>query len=1461
MLGVEHVAVPEQVAKTNPLLNSDLFDAEDSSDEERGPAPSSPQPTQTNRSSKPIAFSDDDDSSDSGVNDPFVRNESGDNAGSDGEERTSPTPPDVSERAKSKRKPKAPREKKPRRAKKAEVQEIHSNSQRIVRESSLRLPYHKPAKKSLDDFFNRKPSSSSPFLKPVPLRGAKKLNGGLSAHKNSNGYSTKHSKSPSNNNKLQLDTKSSLSSTQDSDSLKLPSTPVEEFPIVANWLKNIEPAKADDPNGAKNGDMLSEEQIKAEPSTDKLENSEDIVQNSEEVEDSLNLTGILSQTQEEESQEYAKDDCIEKAGEGAGKTEPDSDEIASNAPAATPTTGVNENPAGGDSQVQDIDKESSQLVNGQTVSDQVNNDAPISSDKEQEPTATQPEDPQAIVDEKPQVPTQNDKELPVTPAPGQLQGTMSAAKRRQMLVEASLEKLKGFTPKLEGSPEAVIDLEGSDDDETPGPVLNPGLKKLMDRFAVHTKKAAAKKKRQVEVSVVSKEVDNDGKEDLKYDTVLTTLDGEEEEDPLLKVPGAKLLKLKDNLQVKMRLIREQARKKRKELYRLDNEELLEDGDEEDEEKKGKDEAELTDQTDTDYDPDEDNIKDDDDDEDDDEEMDEDDYEEPARRKCEFGDEEAEVDEDDEEDEYDEEEDEEEGEPKKDDDKAEMASGEESSDEEDDMGRRKITPTRVKRKKKLVLDEDDDDEDEEKMVLKIPEDDEPEVKESDARVKGPSNEPSESSRLSIAGSNSSSAKISTDTKNSFGFNLNGSKTMEMFDSNTRNSILTSDGDKKTTGDMSPTVGETTGFTWSALKKSKEDSAVKKNKEDNKDDQTSDVGNLKLDSASNSLDTSFEMFGSVIPGHQPGGGMRHAGKSSDAAEPFMPFSKQKSIMDSEPKSTPKLSELTMPVEDSQLLFRDESPLPSPGIHDSQRTGESQSFHFSFEEDETQSQFLDENGFLNVRPSVPKPKPVAKKLFNSSQPAATPNNMDELLGLCSGQFTGTQEPRASSPKGFGGTGPFSQITKGLGETQGGMDELLQLCSGTFAKTQAQGLNNKETNLAEENKKEGDDGSEASFHLVSDNESFHSNDEKDENEDKDKFKGLSSDEGEGGKKQGEEVAGEEGTKKRRRIKMIGSSDEEGEDEKKQVKVKKFKMFSQKKSKLIKKHFVENEAELSGSEYDSDEFYDAEDLADELEDDAGADQEDLGDEEELRDQVNKVHMKAVEDDDARRLRIYKELLLPDGDLHSDNKGRQRQFKWRNLNNYEDSMGDMFGQNSDGEVEDADNDEDTQWRMKRFEREQWLKENKQKQPDQEDEHEEVVAEEENSQFVKFMKTAVQKNRKIKAPAIPAAASNTNQQQDKEKDKRVSTPKAIKTRAKFHGSFLHRKDEVAKIAANTMANPNGPRMSRNFVFQAVSPDAQKSEAKRPQVKRSSSVSGVSGSMSAPKAKRPRMERSQSIFNHL
>ena len=57
-----------------------------------------------------------------------------------------------------------------------------------------------------------------------------------------------------------------------------------------------------------------------------------------------------------------------------------------------------------------------------------------------------------------------------------------------------------------------------------------------------------------------------------------------------------------------------------------------------------------------------------------------------------------------------------------------------------------------------------------------------------------------------------------------------------------------------------------------------------------------------------------------------------------------------------------------------------------------------------------------------------------------------------------------------------------------------------------------------------------------------------------------------------------------------------------------------------VSKDFFEEEAELSGSEYASDEDYDADDMPDELEQEE-ADKENVGTEDQLRDQVNKVHM------------------------------------------------------------------------------------------------------------------------------------------------------------------------------------------------------------------------------------------------
>lgn len=52
-----------------------------------------------------------------------------------------------------------------------------------------------------------------------------------------------------------------------------------------------------------------------------------------------------------------------------------------------------------------------------------------------------------------------------------------------------------------------------------------------------------------------------------------------------------------------------------------------------------------------------------------------------------------------------------------------------------------------------------------------------------------------------------------------------------------------------------------------------------------------------------------------------------------------------------------------------------------------------------------------------------------------------------------------------------------------------------------------------------------------------------------------------------------------------------------------------------------------------------------------------------LEEQVKRIHFKRMHADDQKELRMYKELLLADGDLHTDGPGRERRFRWTNLNN------------------------------------------------------------------------------------------------------------------------------------------------------------------------------------------------------
>ncbi|XP_016365385.1 claspin-like isoform X1 [Sinocyclocheilus rhinocerous] len=613
---------------------------------------------------------------------------------------------------------------------------------------------------------------------------------------------------------------------------------------------------------------------------------------------------------------------------------------------------------------------------------------------------------------------------------------------------------------------------------------------------------------------------------------------------------------------------------------------------------------------------------------------------------------------------------------------------------------------------------------------------------------------------------------------------------------------------------------------------------------------DTLSLAKDSSHNS---SFELMGSMIPSYQPVNRAAGRGLSNSAFRSPSPCLFRSSFLGSASKSSGKMSEpsLSLPVEDSQDLYAPSSPSESalPSAGDSQG-------RFSLEED-THSQLLDADGFLNVGPrGVPSRSHKRQLILDSLDENAMDANMGELLGLCSGGFgTGQTQPGASPPaaedellglcSGAFSTQPEEPVVKPReknktiepevqrGESQGSsetdMDQLLALCSGKFtgspSASSLQSVSspafekpsemNRNKNIIEE-EEEGD----CEFRLLSDVDSLS---EKDENEDK-------SDAEE------EETENEE--------------EEEQEEEREAV-------FGRRtgKKKIRLAEFVESEAELSGS-----------DVGSEDEDDGGGDeyeeeeiQEDLPSDEELMDQVNKIHMKQVLDDDKRRLRLYQERYLADGDLHSDGPGRARRFRWKNI----DDNFEFGGMGPDGDEEEEDEEIDQlelQRRKERLEREQWLREQTEAQAKKgEDADDEEKIEEEDSQFMKLAKKltakTLQKKDPSAAPLQEKAAPNTNQ------FRKPFQPAVVK-----RGSLLSQPPAMLqKLASISDSNPLAPRNSRGFLFQTLSPEKEPSasEGPRKQIKKRGQMDSFS-----PAAKRPCLGSSlkptgppRSIFSYL
>ncbi|XP_012058323.1 PREDICTED: claspin-like [Atta cephalotes] len=141
---------------------------------------------------------------------------------------------------------------------------------------------------------------------------------------------------------------------------------------------------------------------------------------------------------------------------------------------------------------------------------------------------------------------------------------------------------------------------------------------------------------------------------------------------------------------------------------------------------------------------------------------------------------------------------------------------------------------------------------------------------------------------------------------------------------------------------------------------------------------------------------------------------------------------------------------------------------------------------------------------------------------------------------------------------------------------------------------------------------------------------------------------------------------------------------------------------KKVAASFVEEEAELSESDWDSAD--EDEKNLDKLEFEE-ADGEHI-DEHEVKDQLEKIHIKQLLDEDKREVRLLKELLFEDGDLHSDGMGRERKFKWKNIdklgNNIE--MSTQISDENEGWVDVQDDEEEAKWSKLKNERDKFLEE-------------------------------------------------------------------------------------------------------------------------------------------------------------
>ncbi|XP_032784290.1 claspin-like [Daphnia magna] len=214
-------------------------------------------------------------------------------------------------------------------------------------------------------------------------------------------------------------------------------------------------------------------------------------------------------------------------------------------------------------------------------------------------------------------------------------------------------------------------------------------------------------------------------------------------------------------------------------------------------------------------------------------------------------------------------------------------------------------------------------------------------------------------------------------------------------------------------------------------------------------------------------------------------------------------------------------------------------------------------------------------------------------------------------------------------------------------------------------------------------------------------------------------------------------------------------------------------------------------------------------------DKEDI-DENEVREQVGRAHMKTMLDQDQREVRLFQELFLEDGDLHSDGGGRQRQFRWKQADG-ENTEGDGARPKNQEDEEDeaAEEQDDLTWRKIHSDREKWLLQQKSQ---QETNKEVPLVMSRQTKMVKI-NTASKTINQITEGDSSAATANAKQSTHS-KANIVTTVRC--------GSFLRRSEKDLSEIASLMKSVlpvQAPRVGSNFVFASITPERPVAEQNR------------------------------------